>query len=62
MTDTLEKHPYELESIILEDEVKGALEVLGRNKPLEEGGIPIELFQVTEIESTEILTKICQKT
>lgn len=61
MTDALQKYSYEVKSIILGNEVKGALKVLGRNKPLEVDGIPIELFQVTETESVEILTKICQK-
>lgn len=61
MTDALEKYSYEVKSIILGNEVKGALKVLGRNKSLEVDGIPIELFQVTEAESVEILTKICQK-
>lgn len=61
MTDTLEKYPYEMESIIQENEVKVSQKVLGRNKLLEVDGIPIELFQVTEIESVKILTKISQK-
>lgn len=60
MADIFEEDSSEEGPIILESQVKASLKVLGRNKLAGVGGIAIELFQVTEIESDKILTRIHQ--
>lgn len=58
--DTFEQDSYEENPIILESEVKAALEVVGRNRLLGVDGIPIDLFQTPEIEFVKMLPRICQ--
>ena len=47
MTNSFEEESWDEEPAILESEVKAALKALGRNKPAEVDGIPIELIEDT---------------
>lgn len=59
-TENLEEEPYEEEPSILESEMISSLNTLGRNKsPGVNGGLT-GLFQATQTESVEILTRIFQ--
>lgn len=51
MTDTFAEDFYKEESVILESKMKAALRGLERNKSPRVDGIPIELFEVTELKS-----------
>ena len=50
-----------LESDILECEVKWALESITTNKATGGDGIPVELFQILKDDAAKVLHSICQK-
>ena len=50
-----------LEPVILECEVKWALESITMNKASEGGGIPVELFQILKDDAVKVLHSICQQ-
>ena len=50
-----------LEPVILECEVKWALESITTNKASEGDGIPVELFQILEDDDVKLLHSICQQ-
>ena len=50
-----------LESDILESEVKWALESITKNKASGGDGIPIELFQILKDDAVKVLHSICQQ-
>ena len=49
-----------LESDILENEVKWALESITMNKASGGNGIPVELFQILKDDAMKVLHSICQ--
>ena len=49
-----------LEPDILESEVKWALESITMNKASGGDGIPVELFQILEVDAVKVLHSICQ--
>ena len=51
----------DLEPDILECEVKWALESITTNKVSEGDGIPVELFQILEVDAMKVLQSICQQ-
>ena len=51
----------DLESDILECEVKWALESITTNKASGGGGIPVEFFQILEDDAVKVLHSICQQ-
>lgn len=61
MTDTFEEHSYMEEPMILESEVKATLQVLRTSKSLRLDVTLVGLFQATETESVNILTRIYQQ-
>ena len=50
-----------LEPVILEWEVKWALESITTNKASGDDGIPVELFQILEDDAVKVLHSICQQ-
>ena len=50
-----------LEPVILECEVKWALESISMNKPSGGDGIPVELFQILKDDAVKVLHSTCQK-
>ena len=50
-----------LEPVILEFEVKWALESITMNKASGGGGIPVELFQILKDDAVKVLHSICQQ-
>ena len=50
-----------LEPDILECEVKWALESITMNKPSGGDGIPVELFQILQVDAVKVLHSICQQ-
>ena len=50
-----------LDSDILEDEVKWALESITMNKASGGDGIPVELFQILKDDAVKVLNSICQQ-
>ena len=50
-----------LESHILECEVKWALESITTNKASGRDGIPVELFQILKVDAVKVLHSICQQ-
>ena len=50
-----------LEPDILECEVKWALGSITTNKPSRDDGIPVELFQILEIDAVKVPHSICQQ-
>ena len=50
-----------LESDILEYEVKWALESIARNKASGGDGIPVELFQILKDDAVKVLHSICEQ-
>lgn len=61
MTATFAEDSYEEERVTVESKMKAALRGLERHKSPRVDGIPMELFQVTEVKSVKIITSICQK-
>ena len=51
----------DLESDILECEVKWALESITTNKARGDDGIPVELFQILKDDAVKVLHSICQQ-
>ena len=51
----------DLESDILEYEVKWALESITTNKASGGDEIPVELFQILKVDAMEVLHSICQQ-
>ena len=47
--------------MVLEYEVKWALESITMNKPSGGDGIPVELFQILKDDAENVLHSICQK-
>ncbi|KAF7249084.1 Tol-Pal system protein TolB [Varanus komodoensis] len=60
-TDSFKKASYEEEPEILDSKVKASLKALGRNTVPGVDWMPIELFQAAQIESVQILMRICQQ-
>ena len=50
-----------LEPVILECEVKWALESITKNKVSGGDGIPVELFQIVKDDAVEVLHSVCQQ-
>ena len=50
-----------LESDILENEVKWALESITMNRASGDDGIPVELFQILKDDAVKVLHSICQQ-
>ena len=50
-----------LESVILECEVKCALEIITKNKASGRDGIPVELFQILKDDAVKVLHSICHQ-
>ena len=51
----------DLEPDILECEVKWALESITTNKTSGSDGIPVELFQILEVDAVKVMPSICQQ-
>ena len=51
----------DLETDILECEVKWALESITMNKASGGDGIPVELFQILEVDAVKVLHSMCHK-
>ena len=51
----------QLESDIVECEVKWALESITRNKASGGDGIPVELFQILKDDAMKVMDSICQQ-
>ena len=51
----------DLESDILESEIKWALESMANNKASGGDGIPVELFKILKDDAVEVLHSICQQ-
>ena len=61
MTQIIMMCDHQLESDILECEVKWALGSITTNKARGGNGIPVELFQILKDDAVKVLRSVCQQ-